>query len=117
MRIRVVDHLTGARPTFGQATRRWLLPGMVQPIPGPWIGAGLTLVWGGTGLTNSDRRTVHDHLAGTRVVMADPPKDEEEAEHRRRQYIPRFVDPFAIFRLTRVDPAKLKQHPADHDKS
>ncbi|MDZ7679879.1 MAG: RDD family protein [Acidimicrobiales bacterium] len=115
MRVRVIDHLTGHTPTLGQATRRWLLPGIVQPIPGPWFGATLTLVWGGTGFANHHHRGVHDHLAGTRVVMALPPRDENEEAHRRRQFTPRFVDPLAVFRIARNDPEALRRHPADHE--
>lgn len=101
MQIRVVDHLTGGTPSLGQATRRWLLPGVVQPIPGGWMGAALTLAWGGTAYSNRDQRAVHDQLAGTRVITSRPPSDEDEAAERRRQFQPRFIDPFAIFRAAR----------------
>ena len=101
MRIQVVDHLTGGTPSLEQATRRWLLPGVVQPIPGGWMGAALTLVWGGTAYSNRDQRAVHDHLAGTRVITTRPLSDEDEVAERRSQFQVRFIDPFAIFRAAR----------------
>ncbi|MGY6501400.1 MAG: RDD family protein [Acidimicrobiales bacterium] len=101
MNIRVVDADTGELPTWGQSARRWLLPGMVQPIPGPWIGAVLTLCWGATGFLDDQRRTVHDRISGTRVVPRQAPTDPEEIEERRSHFMPRIVDPFEIYRIAR----------------
>jgi uncharacterized RDD family membrane protein YckC len=113
MGIEVVDATTGGRPTLDQATRRWLLPGIVQPIPGAWIGAILTGVWGATGFLDPQRRTVHDRLAGTRIVSKAPPGSDEAREDRRRSFTPRLIDPLAVFRAARDrDPAALKRHPA-----
>ena len=117
MNVRVVDHLTGGRPSFGQAIRRWLLPGLVQPIPGAWIGGALTLGWGATAYADGERRSVHDRIAGTRVVMKDLPHDNEEVEARRSQFMPRFVDPFQIYRIARNRPDALTRNgQADRDE-
>ena len=114
LRIRVIDHYTGATPTAGQATRRWLLPGIVQPIPGGWPAAVLTAVWGSTALADPDRRSVHDRMAGTRVVMATPSDDPEDDEHRRRRdFSPRIINPLQVYKLARDNPAALKRHPND----
>jgi uncharacterized RDD family membrane protein YckC len=114
MGLAVVDATTGAHPTYGQAARRWFLPGIVQPIPGAWVSGVLTLVWGATALVDDERRAVHDRLAGTRVVTKVPPATEEEREHRRKQFRPRFIDPFAVYRAARNSDVKaLKQHPSD----
>jgi uncharacterized RDD family membrane protein YckC len=114
MHIKVVDQHTGANPTFGQAARRWLLPGIVQPIPGAWIGSLLTLGWGATAFTDSQRRTVHDRIAGTRVISKAGPADEDEREERRRQFTFRLVDPFSVYRAARSNPDALRRHPEEH---
>lgn len=114
MGLGVVDATTGARPTYGQAARRWLLPGMVQPLPGTWIAGVLTLTWGATAWFDGERRSVHDRLAGTRVVSKEPPATDEEREARRKQFMPRFIDPFAVYRSARRgDISLLRRHPAD----
>lgn len=101
MHIQVVDADTGELPTWSQSARRWLLPGMVQPIPGAWIGAILTLCWGATGFLDDQRRTVHDRISGTRVIAKSPPTDVDEVEERRSHFMPRIVDPFEIYRMAR----------------
>jgi uncharacterized RDD family membrane protein YckC len=116
MRLKVADATTGERPTWGQATRRWFLPGIVQPIPGAWISGVLTAVWGATALTDPERRSIHDRLAGTRVVSVALPATEEERAERRKQFIPRFVDPFAVYKAARKgDVDALRRHPADDE--
>jgi uncharacterized RDD family membrane protein YckC len=109
--IKVVDAATGGVPSLGQAARRWFLPGIVQPIPGAWIGGVATLVWGSTALFDPERRTVHDRLADTRVMSKEPPRDDDERERRRQQFTPRFIDPFAVFRMARSNPAALRNRP------
>lgn len=113
MNIQVVDAHTGARPTWGQSARRWLLPGMVQPIPGAWIGATLTLCWGATGFLDAQRRTVHDRISGTRVVTKAPPADVDEVEERRSHFMPRFIDPFEIYRIARRSGREDATTPSD----
>jgi len=71
MGLRVVRDGTDLTPTVGQAARRFLLPGTAQLLPGVWLGLGLAAGWGATALVDDRRRTVHDRLAGTQVVMAD----------------------------------------------
>jgi uncharacterized RDD family membrane protein YckC len=114
MGLQVVDAATGGRPSANQAARRWFLPGIVQPIPGAWIGAVLTGIWGLTAFVDPERRTVHDRLAGTRVATKAPPSTDEEREARRRSFRPRLIDPLAVFRAARDrDPAALKRHPSE----
>ena len=116
MGIEVVDAVTGERPTLGQATRRWFLPGIVQPIPGFWVGGVLTGVWGATAFLDAERRTVHDRLAGTRVVSRTPPATAEERDEQRNQFRPRFIDPFAVYKAARnSDTNELKRHPSGDD--
>lgn len=114
LRIRVIDHHTGTTPSAGQAARRWFLPGIVQPIPGAWAGAVLTAVWGTTAFADPHRRSIHDRMAGTRVVMATPSDDPEADEaRRRRDFAPRIINPLAVYKLARDNPAALKHHPND----
>ena len=113
MNLVVQDATTGARPTWSQATRRWFLPGIVQPIPGAWIGGVLTTLWGATSLVDSQRRAVHDRLAGTRVASKALPATQEEREARRKQFLPRFIDPFAVYRAAKKgDHRVLHEHPS-----
>lgn len=112
--LQVVDHHTGARPTFGQATRRWFLLGIAQPIPSALIGTLVTLGLGATALVDGDRRALHDRLAGTRVIEKARPESTEEQQDRRRQFMPRFFDPLAVYRAARSgDPSALRNHPSD----
>lgn len=70
MGLRVVQDGTDLTPTWRQATLRFLLPGTAQLLPGVWPGAALAAGYGATAFADVRRRTVHDRLAGTQVVMA-----------------------------------------------
>lgn len=113
MGVQVVDHQTGTPPALGKSIIRWLPMGLMQPIPLVWLGALLTGVIGATGFAHPERRAIHDRLAGTRVVVKDLPATEEDREARKRAFTPRFIDPFAVFRLARSNPEALRRRPDD----
>ncbi len=113
MAIQVVDASTGGRPSLGQAFRRWLPHGLVQPIPMIWLAAIATGVLGATGLLSSRRQSLPDRLANTVVVDKAPPATAEEASIRRRSFMPRLVDPTAVFRLARNNVSLSRRRPDD----
>jgi uncharacterized RDD family membrane protein YckC len=111
LRMRVVDRTTGERPRFSRALGRAILLGGVWMFPGWWFGVLCTLVIGATVLTDPERRMIHDHLAGTSVVLRlvpdlEPGQSVEEAEEeRKRHFMPRMVNPLQIA------PMQLFRHP------
>jgi uncharacterized RDD family membrane protein YckC len=115
MGIHVVDAATGARPSWGQAVRRWLPMGLVQPIPVVWVGALLTGLFGATAYADAERRSIYDRMANTRVLSKAPPADADARATRRQQFTPRFIDPLAVYRLARSNPKALRRHPDDAD--
>lgn len=116
MNLQVVDATTGQRPTIGQAVRRWLPIGLVQPIPAAWVGGLFTLLFGASGFADPERRTIHDRLANTRVIAKELPDDPKEQAERRQQFVPRFIDPLFVFRSVAKNPRALRRHPADTDR-
>lgn len=61
--LRIVDKDSGRPPGLRLALKRYLLA-----IPGTLL-AGISFLWG---LIDRDRLFLHDRLAGTRIVKADP---------------------------------------------
>jgi uncharacterized RDD family membrane protein YckC len=113
MRIRVVDADAGtdAAPRFGSSLVRGLLVGGVWMFPWVWPGVVLTLLMGLSSLTDPYRRGFHDHLSGMIVILRlvptlEPGQTVEEAENeRRRQFLPRMVNPIQI------TPMQMFRHP------
>ena len=112
MRLQVLDSSSGALPSLDQAVRRALPLTAIWLVPAVWLGAPLTAALGATGLPDTSHfRTIHDRFSATRVVHVpdldpEPGTTHEEAEaERRRQFVPRFVDPIHIV------PSQLLRHP------
>lgn len=61
--LRIVDRDSGHPPSLRQALKRYVLA-----VPGTLL-AGTSFLWG---LIDCDRQFLHDRLAGTRIVTADP---------------------------------------------
>lgn len=113
--VQVIDSRTGDHPGLRQAFLRWLPYGLIHPIPWWWLLALLTGLLGGTGFADTQRRTIPDRLAGTLTVVKHPPATDEAKAARRRAFMPRLIDPFAVYRAARSNPGALRRHPNEPD--
>jgi len=102
LRLQVFDATTAKKPTFGPALARGLLVGLIWLMPQIWPAVVLVALIGVSGLRSTEGRMFHDELSHTAVVLQlvpdlEPGQTVEEAEkHRRRQFMPRMVNPFQI---------------------
>lgn len=116
LRIREVDRATGGRPRFGNALVRAAILGGVWMLPWWWPGILCTLAIGISGARDPEGRMLHDHLAGTAVVVRLVPElkegqtvEEAEAE-RRRQFSPSLVNPLQITPMQMFRHPHLRRH-------
>jgi uncharacterized RDD family membrane protein YckC len=68
LKVKIVD-LQGRKPHFARLLFLRYAPTRIvaiTPIAGPWIALVDDLL-----IFREDKRCIHDHLAGTRVVVAD----------------------------------------------
>ncbi|MEM9607303.1 MAG: RDD family protein [Actinomycetota bacterium] len=66
--LRVVDVHTGEKPTWGQAFRRWALPGILSYAFAAQLGLIISAVIYATGFFDPEGRNWPDKIARTRVV-------------------------------------------------